>query len=289
MRHASKKQLIQLWSWVSPVLKFIIPAFIVIFPGIQVQGATLKARTAEAYQQYMETVELEMAARRQGTLPYLMVSESPGNMVSLSQDLIVIRNLYENDETPKGIIHDWLGALFFKGISLDQALNVLMDINLHPSIFKEVLDCEVLNQSEDSVTARIVYRIDGILTVVTDSQQESEIIRISENKAQIICRSSRINEISNYGKENEKILPEGNDRGLIWRLDSYITLEENEEGVTLECRFIQLSRDIPFGISLFLGPHLKKMLPESMESMLTSLRSYLYEDKTLVTGHEMAN
>ena len=289
MRHASKKQLIQLWSWFSPVLKFIIPAFIVISPGIQVQGATLKARTAEAYQQYMEKVELEMAARRQGTLPYLMVSESPGNMVSLSQDLIVIRNLYENDETPKGIIHDWLGAVFFKGISMDQALNILMDIRRHPAIFKEVLDCEVLNQSEDSVTARIVYRIDGILTVVTDSQQESEIIRISENKAQIICRSSRINEISNYGKENEKILPEGNDRGLIWRLDSYITLEENEEGVTLECRFIQLSRDIPFGISLFLGPHLKKMLPESIESMLTGLRSYLYENRTLVTGHEMAN
>lgn len=256
-------------------LSFVFPSLILFCPFTCLEGATLQAKTAKAFDEYIEKVEEELTARRNNNLPYLMVSESPGNMISLSQNLVVIRNLNEDDQTPKGIIHDWLGAVFLEGISLDETLEILVDYDSHPEIFEEILQARLISKTGNQLKSQIRFKKEGLLTVVTDSVNEAQVFRISKNKAQVFCRSVRINEIENPGTEREKVLPAGNDRGLLWRLNSYMTLEESENGVTIECRSVNLTRDLPFGIGIILGPFIKNLPPESIESMLTSLQSYV--------------
>ena len=288
MRYNLKINTSLLLSINSKNVLFLLPFLIVMFPYAPLRGATLKVQTSEAYDLYIKNVETELEARWNGTLPYFFVSASPGNMISLSNDLTVLRNLYEKDETPKGIIHDWICATMLRGISLDQVLVILRDVEQHPEIFKEVVFAEALNRSDTMVESNMRFSIKGLMTVVTESHQRSDIIRQSASRTQIMCRSLKINEINNYGSENEKLLPEGRDRGLMWKLNSYISLEETEEGVLIECRSIQLTRDLPFGISLFLGPFIKKLPPESLESMLLALKDYFSDKALSPPAHEMA-
>ena len=253
----------------------IITSFF-LFPTLE--GAVLQDKTAKAYSSYIAKVEKELVSRRNGELPYLLASESPGNLISLSKDLIVIRNLHEDDDTPKGIIHEWLGAAFLEGITLDQVMQVLTDYDIHQDIFKEIVFSKLISRSGDLITTHMRFKIDGLLTVVTDSTNEVHIFRISDKKAQIFCHSKKINEIENYGEEDEKLLPEGNDRGLLWRVNSYITLLESDEGVAIECRSIHLTRDIPFGIGLFIGSFINSVPAESLESMLTALKLHFSKE-----------
>jgi len=266
-----------------------LPVLFIIIHGSQPRGATLHTRTLEAYQNYIEEVEQELLERKEGSLPYLLTSTSPGNLISLSQNQVIVRNLHPKDSTPKGIIHDWLGAVFFQGASLNQVLEVIMDVEQHPEIFHEIVSSEILQRKGDTVTSRAVYRIEGTLTVEADVELETNLERLSPNRARILCRSTRVNEIDNFGQPNQRLLPEGQDRGLIWRLNNYVTLEENGEGVTMECRSIHLSRGLPFGISFILGPFLKKMPPDLVKSMLTALKDLMAEEAGTKPGGEMAN
>ncbi len=270
----------------SQCYRFWLPLITLFFLFPPLEGAVLQKKTVEAYSSYIAKVEKELVSRRNGELPYLSVSESPGNLISLSKDLIVIRNLHEEDKTPKGIIHEWLGAVFLEGITLDQALQVLTNYDIHQDIFKEIVLSKLISRSGDLVTTHMRFRIEGLLTIVTDSTNEARIFRISDKKAQIFCHSKKINEIENYGEENEKLLPEGNDRGLLWRVNSYITLLESDEGVTIECRSINLTRDIPFGIGLFIGSFINNAPAESLKSMLTALKSYFSKEPYLLPKKE---
>jgi len=265
---------------------FWLPVITSLFLFSPLEGAVLQNKTVEAYSSYIAKVEEELVSRRNGELPYLSVSESPGNLIALSKDLIVIRNLHEDDETPKGIIHEWLGAAFLEGITLDQALQVLTDYDIHQDIFKEVVFSKLISRSGDLFTTHMRFRIDGLLTIATDTTNEAQVFRISNKKAQIFCQSKKINEIEHYGKEDEKLLPEGNDRGLLWRVNSYITLLESDEGVAIECRSIHLTRDIPFGIGLFIGSFINNVPAESIESVLTALKLHFSKEPYLLQKKE---
>ena len=255
------------------IICLLFPALLV-FCQLPCIGATLQKKTIEAYNSYIEQVENKLLERREGKLPFQFVKESPGNLISLEEGQIVLRNMNEDDETPKGIIHDWIGAVELPEVTLDEVLNLLTDYDRHAEIFEEILSSSLISQGENRAGIHMRLRKDGLLTVVVDSLHESETIKISSDRAQILCHSVRINEVEDPGTEDEKILPEGNDRGILWRLNSYISLEESAQGVVVECRSINLSRGLPFGISLILGPFLKNLPPESIESMLNSLRQH---------------
>ena len=59
-----------------------------------------------------------------------------------------------------------------------------------------------------------------------------------------MAKSTRIQELVNPGKSNEHLLPEGHDRGLLWRLYGYWFYEERDGGVYVECESLSLTRDV---------------------------------------------
>ena len=78
--------------------------------------------------------------------------------------------------------------------------------------------------------------------------------------------TSRIAEVSDTGAVTE-------DRGFLWKLNSYWKFSEEEDGVFVECESLSLSRSIPLGMGWLIGPYIDSVPRESMENTLNSIRS----------------
>ncbi len=238
-------------------------------------GSSLQNDTRETFAKYADDAEKELVERRNGVLSFFREAGLPANQAALSRGDKVITNLNDKDETPGGIIHDWIGAVFIPGVRLENVVDTLLDYDSHDEIFSEVIDSRLENRSGNLLTVYMRFKKKEIITVVTDTRHEATLYPISGNKAQIFSRSTKINEVENFGKTNETVLPEGEDHGFLWRMHSYWSLEEGKNGVLVECRSITLSRDIPLGLAFIIGPIINRMPRESLESVLETLKAHL--------------
>ena len=242
-----------------------------------VAGSTLQPQTEEAYARYVEEAEKGLMERAEGRASFSHLSESPARMARLRIGQTVTENLNEDDDTPKGIIHDWTGAIIVRDVSIDEIIDVLTDYDSHEDLFGEVIESRTISRSRDSIDLFLRFRKKQIVTVVTDTWHRAEIKRVSAAEAQILSRGTRIQEVKNHGEEDEIRLPEGQDRGFLWRMNTYWSLEKISEGVLVECRTIVLSRDVPFIFAFIVKPIIRNLPGETMTSLLETLKKHLEE------------
>ena len=254
------------------ILSAIIPIF---FSCYEAEGITLQQKTKEFYAGYIKDVEQELSWRSNGMMPFCRAYDHASDQVRVSSGQLVIRNLNEKDKTPDGITHDWLGTRVIPGAKLGEVINILINYDSHKDIFGDVVESRTVKKSEDSMHVFLRFKKKKILTVVSDTYHKVQLHLVSPRKAQIFSRSTRINEVLNYGENDETILPEGEDRGFLWRMNTYWSLEEIEEGVIIECRSITLSREAPLGLNLVIKPIINSMPRESLKSLLNTLGEHL--------------
>src|SRR5271163_3848194 len=85
--------------------------------------------------------------------------------------------------------------------------------------------------------------------------------------------TTRIQEVENAGKSDERLDPEGHDRGFLWKMNTYWRFEEKDGGTYVECRSISLTRDIPAGLGWLIGPYVTSVPRESLTFTLATTRS----------------
>lgn len=256
-------------------IKSVLIGVLSMLSMVPLSASMLKQQTKEAFQSYIAAVETELQQRAEGKLPFIQAESSPTNRSLLLNGRMIVSRLNKNIRTPGGIVHDWSGTVFYPGVSIERVTSILLDYDSHKTIFSEVIDSKILEESRDSMTVFLRFKKKEILTVVTDTYHTVSNYRISANKTQIHSRSTLINEVDNFGKDDEKLLPEGEDHGFLWRMNSYWSLEEIEGGVMVECRSVTLSRDVPFGLDLIIGPIINRMPRESLESVLNTMKDNL--------------
>jgi hypothetical protein len=71
------------------------------------------------------------------------------------------------------------------------------------------------------------------------------------------------------------VLPPDTGYGFLWRLFSYWRFAEESKGVTIECRAISLTRDVPFGLGWVIEPIIKSLPRESLINTLKATREAL--------------
>ena len=93
----------------------------------------------------------------------------------------------------------------------------------------------------------------------------------------LVCRSytTRIAEVEDVGTAKERILEPDTGYGFLWRLYSYWRLDEKNDGVTIECRAISLTRDIPTGLGWIIEPIVRNLPQESLIHTLDATRRAL--------------
>ena len=199
-----------------------------------VTGAELKPETVAAWNVYVQATEQRIdrelgAADRFLVLDFQTAKQAAEDRRRLDADELVLTSMKTRDaagrdiDVPSGRIEHWRGAVFVRGVSLDQVMEALRSgATLEGQ--QDVLAARVLERNGDSMRTWLKLRRESIVTVTYDTEHAVTLGRLSPERAVSRSVSTRIVELENPGTAEERAKPEGRDSGYLWRLNWYLAL-----------------------------------------------------------------
>ena len=238
----------------------------------------LKAETVHAFEDYVHDAEAAMDELLAGSGPFLWAEgdDERARTVRKGEVVAAFWSGQEPVKVPNGLIHDWIGAAFVPGATVEAALALVQDYDNHKNIYKpEVMDSKLVSHAGNDFTIFLRLLKKKVITVVLDTYHD--VHYFSVNSHHWICRShtTQIREVEDAGTAKEKVLPADTGYGFLWRLYSYWQFLEKDRGVHLECRAISLSRDVPLGLGWIIDPIIRKLPRESLIHTLQATRQAL--------------
>ncbi len=219
--------------------------------------AGLKPETSAAFDKYTQLAEQRMDRElKEGH--FLVLGDS-------SRSGMVVQE-HKSDEVavPHGQIHHWLGGVFLPGLTLAQAAAIKQDYAHYKDIYKpDVVESRLIKRNGDEFELYLKIYKKQILTVVYDTYYTVHYYSPEPGKLFLRSYATKINEVDK---------PAGEDRGFLWRLNSYWRLQEADGGVYVECEAVSLSRDVPAFLNYVVGTFIKKFPAESMRNTLAALK-----------------
>jgi hypothetical protein len=256
-------------------VKLFLPAAFCILLATVPAGATqLKKETLEAFEAYVRANETRLEARRSDG-PFLWVDESSARLAQVRQGKVIIEARTGKGDVgvPDGLIHDWLGAVFIPHATLAATLAWLQDYDHNSLAYRpEVLDSRILSRNGNEFRVYMRLSKKKIITVVLDTEHDIRYFQLDPARWYSRSYSSRISELVNPGKPDERRLPPGDDHGFLWRIYSYWRFQERDGGVYVECQAVSLTRDVPTGLGWLIEPIIRDLPRQSLEHTLRATR-----------------
>ncbi len=247
--------------------------------------AKLQPKTAQDFAKYVAAVEARRTKEIAGNEPFLEFERYPAAqqariMAAMKRGEVhvergpVSRNQGAAEiEIDGGLINHWRGTVFVPNVTLDHLLKVLQEPQTDRHKQEDVLSSRVISRDGDSQKVFLRLRRTKFVTVVYDTEYDVDYKRLAPDRALSNSISTRIVEIENPGTPQERALPEGNDHGYMWRLNSYWRYKEIDGGVLVEIESLTLSRDLPAIIGALIRPIVNSTARESMTRTLASVRA----------------
>jgi hypothetical protein len=236
----------------------------------------LKSETIRAFDNYVASAEAKLQPRWSGE-HFLWFDDSPEIRVSLVAGTVVAQPIQGNGviTLPGGLVQDWIGAVFVPNTTLKETLSVVQNYPQHAQIYKpDVADVKVLTHTDNDYTIRTrVVKSKFFISDVVDIDNQIHFVSLDSKRVYSRSASQRVVEISNAGKQNERELPVGHDRGLVWRVNGYWFFAESDGGVFITCESITLTREIPFLLSKVLSPIVHELPAEALKTSLEQTRA----------------
>jgi hypothetical protein len=256
------------WSWFCP----LIPVVALSFPATG-HAATLDPTTSKAWDEYVKSASQQAQERLRPGKAFLWVDEAPDRLAKVRAGEIVVSSVgRENPKrVPLGLIHDWVGAVFIADVTLSDVLHVLRNYARYKDYYQPaVIDSRVIATSEatDRFSMLLVNK-SWFLKTAFDTEYESCYVQADDRRGYSVSRTTRVQEIEEYGAPGQRTLDEGEGKGLIWQLFSITRYVERDGGVYIELEAIGLSRDIPASLRWMVEPIVRRV---SRGSLSTSLR-----------------
>jgi hypothetical protein len=247
---------------------------ILILLGVTIAKAVeLKPTTLEGWNAYVRTVTTNMEQRANGTHAFLMVDESADMKKRvLAGEAVVDPHLH--DRIRDGLIHHWVGAIYFPGATIDQVTTVLGDYDHYKDIYTPMImksKCLERNDCVVKVNLVLVGKAAGVVGAV-DTDDEVQNVKLDSNRMYSISTSVRSQEISDYGKPNEKMLEQDKGPGYVWRTFGVTRLMQRDGGVYYETETVTLSRGIPWAFRWLIEPVTERLPRSIMMQSLNDLR-----------------
>ena len=149
-------------------------------------------------------------------------------VVWLNQSMITPRQR-ENAAVPNGMIQDWVGTTFLSDARLEQVRDVVLGLGDYKVRFKQqVIESKLEKREGDRFDATLRLHKTQLRSVVLDANVSAQYTLLDSTHATVVCRST-------------KIVPKGEDRGYLWRLNLYWRLQEADQGVYIEVEVVTLS------------------------------------------------
>lgn len=244
-------------------------------------AATLQPHTLQAWRAYVAATEARIARELtapQGFLVSDFSRDAAGIRRAVSTGDIAIAKLETLDArgktivVPDGSIAHWRGAVLVRGVTLDTLLSRLQhppERGPHP---QDVVALRVLDRRPDHLRLAIRMTRSAIVTATYDTEHAIDYRRHGAARVSSRSVSTKIAEVEGAGTSAEKVLPEGQDRGFLWRMNSYWRYEQVPEGVIVELESMTLSRGVPLGLGMIVESTVDRIARESISRTLDSLR-----------------
>ena len=175
-------------------------------------------------------------------------------------------------DIPGGMIHHWRGYVFIPGARLDALMSNVSDPTGPRSIRQEdVLETRVLSRHADGLRLFLKLQRQSLVSVAYNTEHDVRYRRHSSARASSRSRATRIAEIVDVGLPSEREREPGDDRGFLWRMNSYWRYEAVPGGVIVELESLTLSRGLPWGTGTVIRPLIERVARESIERTLVTL------------------
>ncbi len=211
-----------------------------------------------------------MAEHATGDGTFLWVDESPelGRRVRAGEVLVASHDL---QKVPGGLIHHWVGAMFLPNVTLEEVTRVLDDYDRYAEFYRPiVVKSKLLGRTDDDekVTMMMMQKAFGV-TAAVETDDEIHIMKLDADRICSLSDSVRVQEVADYGRPDERLLPEGQGPGFVWRTFGVTRLETAlSGGVYLEMETIALSRGIPLAFRWLIKPLTERLPRNIMFEML---------------------
>lgn len=254
--------------------------------AIPANAAELKQKTVEAFERYVRATEARMAEELGDSNAFLWVDRLPEvRRQRLYSQLRQGQTAYEDLETreegkrikvPKGLIHHWVGVIFIPQTTLQQTLAVMQDYDNHENIYKpDVRRSKLLHRDGNDFKVYLQFYRKTIVTVVLNAEFDVRYFPVDAARVHSRAYSTRIAELKNPDRPDEREKPVGKDRGFLWRLHTYWRFQEKDGGVYIQLESIALSRGVPVLLRWLINPIIKRIRRESLFRLLKSTRTAL--------------
>jgi len=238
----------------------------------------LKPETIQAFEKYVQEAEAVMGQTMQPSGPFLWCDTDAKRNEEVRRGTIVTQIWPGRGpaKVPHGLIHDWIGAAFAPGATLQELLVLIQNYDNHKNIYKpEVMDSKLIARRDNDFQIFLRLLKKKIITVVLDTDHDVHYRSLSKSRWECRSYTTRIAEVTDPGTPTEKVLPPDTGYGFLWRLYSYWRFQERDGGVYMECRAISLTRDIPFGLGWAIEPIIQELPRESLTNTLEATRRAL--------------
>jgi hypothetical protein len=238
----------------------------------------LKPQTLAAFGAYVHEAETKMELTERGIGTFLWSDINTDRTHQLREGKVVAESWSGRArlKVTDGLIHDWIAAAFIPDRTIQDVLAIIQDYDNHKSIYKpDVIDSRLIRRDGNDFQIYLRLLKKKIITVVLDTDHEVHYRAI--DRTRWVCRSctTRIAEVENAGRQDERVLQPDSGYGFLWRLYSYWRFEERDAGVVVECRALSLTRDVPFGLGWAIEPIIQKLPKESLVNTLEATRRAL--------------
>jgi hypothetical protein len=270
------------WVLAAAVVATVFPA-----PG---SAASLDSTTLKAWHEYVDCVNAQLQERLNSGKPYLWMDENPARLARVRAGEIVVSQAAPSipKKVPSGLIHDWIGATFVPHASLNEVLEVVRDYSHFKDIYRPmVIDSRPISKDGDHDRFSMLLMNQSLLQrTVLDTEYDSSFVRLDDRRVYSILRTTRIQQIENYGTPGQHVLPADEGTGLIWRIFSVTRYLERDGGVYVELEVVVLSRDIPASLRWLIDPIVRRVSRGSLSTSLRETAAALRNSDDLVSSTE---
>lgn len=248
-------------------------AVMVAAVATQASAAKLQGATEKAWQEYIREAGARMQARLEGSRSFLWMDEAPDRMLRVQRGETVVAPLVGRgtQPVPNGLIHDWIGVVFIPKGTIESLLSVVHNYDRYKDIYKPVvtdsrsLDSDAAGQEFSMAWQRHVLFVNAAIR----GRYHAHDVIINPHRGYGVVEATTLQQIEDYGRADEHLLPPDTGGGFIWRIYSVSRYEERDGGVYLEIEAIVLSRDIPSSLRWLVNPLVNHL---SVNSLTTTLR-----------------
>src|SRR5271163_3586447 len=118
----------------------------------QSRAKELTSQTLSAWNDYLQSAQARMNSRLSGKSHFLWVDDDPARYQRVKHGDIEVAPESGSGSVavPDGAIHDWIGAVFIPGSSIEQVLATLSDYEHYKDFYSPtVVDAQMLERSAD--------------------------------------------------------------------------------------------------------------------------------------------